>query len=112
MHGAWYSRYLTLTYYSGRAYSPRFLWAWPTAKTSVMGPEQLSAVMEAVGKKVDPKLRERIELESEATFATARLWDDGIIPPSHTRRVLGMGLQAAMCGSVEAKETKWGVFRM
>lgn len=77
-----------------------------------MGPEQLSAVMEAVGKQVDPKLRERIELESEATFSTARLWDDGIIPPSHTRRVLGMSLQAAMSGSAEEKETRWGVFRM
>lgn len=77
-----------------------------------MGPEQLSSVMEAVGRKVDPKLRERIELESEATFATARIWDDGIIPPSHTRRVLGMGLHAAMSGSTEVKETNWGVFRM
>jgi len=96
----------------GRAYSPRFLWAWPTAKTSVMGPEQLSSVMEAVGKKVDPKLKERIELESEATFSTARLWDDGIIPPSHTRRALGIGLQAAMSGNVDKKETQWGVFRM
>ncbi|KAI5263578.1 beta subunit of 3-methylcrotonyl-CoA carboxylase [Aureobasidium subglaciale] len=96
----------------GRAYSPRFLWAWPTAKTSVMGAEQLSSVMEAVGKKVDPKLRERIERESESTFATARLWDDGIIPPSHTRRVLAMGLQAAMSSSVEESKTEWGVFRM
>jgi len=77
-----------------------------------MGPEQLSAVMEAVGKKVDPRLKERIELESEAVFSSSRLWDDGIIPPSHTRRVLGMGLQAAMSGSVEDKETRWGVFRM
>lgn len=96
----------------GRAYSPRFLWAWPSAKTSVMGPEQLTAVMEAVGRKVDTGLRDRIEKESEALFSTARLWDDGIIPPSHTRRVLGMGLQAAMGGSVEKKETKFGVFRM
>ncbi|KAK5170360.1 uncharacterized protein LTR77_004947 [Saxophila tyrrhenica] len=96
----------------GRAYSPRFLWTWPSAKTSVMGPEQLTAVMEAVGKKVDTGLRDRIEKESEALFSTARLWDDGIIPPSHTRRVLGMGLQAAMGGSVEKKETKFGVFRM
>lgn len=77
-----------------------------------MGPEQLSAVMAAVGKKVDPKLRERIELESEAVFSSARLWDDGIIPPSHTRRALGLGLQAAMSGSIENKETHWGVFRM
>lgn len=96
----------------GRAYSPRFLWTWPSAKTSVMGAEQLTSVMEAVGKKVDTGLRDRIERESEALFSTARLWDDGIIPPSHTRRVLGMGLQAAMGGSVEKKETKFGVFRM
>lgn len=77
-----------------------------------MGAEQLSAVMEAVGRKVDPKLKERIEHESEVTFATARIWDDGVIPPSHTRRVLGMGLEAAMTGSVETKETRFGVFRM
>ncbi|KAF2224169.1 carboxyl transferase [Elsinoe ampelina] len=96
----------------GRAYSPRFMFAWPTAKTSVMGPEQLSAVMEAVGKKVDPKLKERIERESESTFSTARLWDDGIIPPSHTRRVLGAALDAALTGSVEEKKTEFGVFRM
>ncbi|KAK4502333.1 hypothetical protein PRZ48_005758 [Zasmidium cellare] len=96
----------------GRAYSPRFLWSWPSAKTSVMGAEQLSSVMEAVGKKVDPELKARIERESEVTFGTARLWDDGVIPPSHTRRVLGMGLQAALTGSVEPKDTKFGVFRM
>ncbi|EMF13435.1 non-biotin containing subunit of 3-methylcrotonyl-CoA carboxylase [Sphaerulina musiva SO2202] len=96
----------------GRAYSPNFLWSWPSAKTSVMGAEQLSSVMAAVGKTVDPELKKRIERESEVTFGTARLWDDGVIPPSHTRRVLGMGLQAAMTGSVEKKETKFGVFRM
>jgi 3-methylcrotonyl-CoA carboxylase beta subunit len=96
----------------GRAYSPRFLWSWPSAKTSVMGAEQLSSVMAAVGKKVDPELKSRIEHESEVLFATARLWDDGVIPPSHTRRVLGLGLQAAMTGSVESKDTKFGVFRM
>jgi 3-methylcrotonyl-CoA carboxylase beta subunit len=98
----------------GRAYSPRFLWSWPSAKTSVMGPEQLSAVMEAVGRKVDTGLRDRIERESDVLFATARLWDDGVIPPSHTRRVLGMGLQAALGGSVKGtgKATKFGVFRM
>ena len=96
----------------GRAYSPRFLWSWPTAKTSVMGAEQLTSVMEAVGRKVDPQLRDRIERESDVLFATARLWDDGVIPPSHTRRVLGIGLQAAMTGSVATKATKFGVFRM
>ena len=96
----------------GRAYSPRFLWLWPSAKTSVMGPDQLTAVMETVGRKVDTGLRDRIERESEALFSTARIWDDGIIPPSHTRRVLGMGLQAAMSGSTETKDTRFGVFRM
>ena len=99
---------------SGRAYSPRLLFTWPNAKTSVMGAEQLSSVMEAVGKKVDPELKSRIERESEATFGSARLWDDGIIPPEHTRRVLGMGLQMAQGGQnlgVE-RETKFGVFRM
>ncbi|KAK5134181.1 hypothetical protein LTR08_006841 [Meristemomyces frigidus] len=96
----------------GRAYSPRFLWAWPTAKTSVMGAEQLSAVMEAVGRKVDPDLKSRIERESEVLFGTARLWDDGVIPPSHTRRVLGMGLEAALGGRVERAKTEFGVFRM
>ena len=77
-----------------------------------MGPEQLSSVMEAVGKSVDPALKARIKRESEATFGSARLWDDGVIPPEHTRAVLGMGLRAAMGGQAEEKETRWGVFRM
>lgn len=101
-----------LILYSGRAYSPRLLFTWPNAKTSVMGAEQLSAVMEAVGRQADPELKARIERESEATFGSARLWDDGIIPPSHTRRVLGLSLKAAMGGQKEDKETSWGVFRM
>ncbi|KAK0253195.1 hypothetical protein LTR01_008824 [Friedmanniomyces endolithicus] len=96
----------------GRAYSPRFLWSWPTARTSVMGAEQLEAVMKAVGKKVDVGLKERIERESLVEFGTARLWDDGVIVPSQTREVLGMGLRAAIGGSVEEKKTEFGVFRM
>ncbi|KAK5698379.1 hypothetical protein LTR17_023714 [Elasticomyces elasticus] len=96
----------------GRAYSPRFLWSWPTAKTSVMGAEQLEAVMKAVGKNVDVGLKKRIEHESEVLFGTARLWDDGVIVPSQTRQVLGMGLRAAMGGKAEVKETEFGVFRM
>ncbi|UPK91557.1 hypothetical protein LCI18_002492 [Fusarium solani-melongenae] len=98
----------------GRAYSPRFLWMWPNAKIGVMGGEQLAAVMETVGKQVDTGLKERIEKESDATFSSARLWDDGIIPPQHTRRYLGLGLQAAMGGrnEVKAGDTKFGVFRM
>ena len=58
----------------GRAYSPRFLWMWPNAKIGVMGSEQLTAVMETVGKAVDPELKARIERESEAVFSSARLW--------------------------------------
>lgn len=98
--------------HSGRAYSPRFLWTWPTAKTSVMGSEQLGAVMEAVGKTADPELKARIERESDALYSSARLWDDGVIPPSHTRRVLGMGLQVALGGMNETNDTSWGIFRM
>ena len=88
------------------------LFTWPSARTSVMGPSQLTAVMEAVGKTADPKLTERIEHESEAIFGSARLWDDGVIPPSHTRRVLGVGLRAAMGGRNAVQDTEWGVFRM
>ncbi|KAL9027051.1 MAG: hypothetical protein Q9196_004373 [Gyalolechia fulgens] len=94
----------------GRAYSPRFLFSWPNARIGVMGSEQLSAVMETVGKTVDPELKARIERESQAVFASARLWDDGVIPPTHTRDVLGQALRAAKVGS--EKETKFGVFRM
>ncbi|KAK4227541.1 putative methylcrotonoyl-CoA carboxylase beta chain, mitochondrial [Podospora fimiseda] len=98
----------------GRAYSPRFLWMWPNARVGVMGGEQLSKVMETVGQKVDLGLKERIEKESEAVFSSARLWDDGVIPPQHTRRYLGLGLNAAMGGrnAVEPGQTKFGVFRM
>ncbi|TVY45628.1 putative methylcrotonoyl-CoA carboxylase beta chain, mitochondrial [Lachnellula subtilissima] len=96
----------------GRAYSPRFLWMWPNAKIGVMGSEQLTAVMEAVGKAADPELKERIDKESEAVFSSARLWDDGIIPPSHTRRVLGLSLMASLGGKNEPVATKFGVFRM
>ncbi|KAK2624095.1 hypothetical protein QTJ16_006729 [Diplocarpon rosae] len=96
----------------GRAYSPRFLWMWPNAKIGVMGSEQLTAVMETVGKAVDPELKARIEKESEAVFSSARLWDDGVIPPSHTRRVLGLSLMAALGGKNKSEPTKFGVFRM
>ncbi|KAI4286528.1 MAG: hypothetical protein L6R35_004218 [Caloplaca aegaea] len=94
----------------GRAYSPRFLFSWPNARIGVMGSEQLSAVMETVGKTVDPELKARIERESHAVFASARLWDDGVIPPSHTRDVLGQALRAAKVGT--KRETNFGVFRM
>jgi 3-methylcrotonyl-CoA carboxylase beta subunit len=58
----------------GRAYSPRFLYMWPNAKIGVMGSEQLTAVMETVGKSVDPELKSRIDRENEATFSSARIW--------------------------------------
>ncbi|ORY60613.1 carboxyl transferase [Pseudomassariella vexata] len=98
----------------GRAYSPRFLWMWPNARIGVMGGEQLANVMEAVGQKADPKLKERIESESDAVYSSARLWDDGVITPQHTRQYLGLGLRAALSGKNEVKpgDTKFGVFRM
>jgi 3-methylcrotonyl-CoA carboxylase beta subunit len=87
---------------------------WPNARIGVMGPEQLATVMDMVGTKSDPELKGRIERETDATFSSARLWDDGIIPPQHTRRYLGLGLKAAMGGRNEVKPggTKFGVFRM
>ena len=85
---------------------------WPNAKIGVMGSEQLSSVMETVGKSVDPELKARIERETDATFSSARLWDDGVIPPSHTRKVLGVGLSAALNGASGANATKFGIFRM
>lgn len=94
---------------------------WPNAKIGVMGSEQLSAVMEAVGRTADPQLKARIDRESEAVFSSARLWDDGVIPPAQTRRVLGLSLAAALGGAAAAAraraaadvaQTKFGVFRM
>ncbi|GAA5837119.1 hypothetical protein JCM11251_005259 [Rhodosporidiobolus azoricus] len=77
---------------SGRAYSPHFLFSWPSSRTAVMGPEQLSSVMETVSSdpKKTEKLREQIERESEAVYGSARLWDDGLILPQETRTVLGL----------------------
>lgn len=86
---------------------------WPNAKIGVMGSEQLSSVMEAVGRTADPELKARIDRESAATFSSARLWDDGVIPPSHTRRVLGLSLAAALGGRGDGDvKTRFGVFRM
>lgn len=125
-YGMWYvplnhPSYLTPLFYhtnptkspsSGRAYSPRFLWTWPSAKTAVMGSTKLSAVMAAVGKSIDPDLKARIERESEAVFSSARLWDDGVIAPAQTRAVVAQGLRAAAGGRGREGETRWGVFRM
>ena len=101
-----------LTLCSGRAYSPRFLWMWPNARIGVMGSEQLSAVMQTVGKSMDTELKLRIDKESEAIFSSARLWDDGIISPAHTRVILAKALEAALDGKEVSRMSRFGVFRM
>ncbi|HEY4369141.1 MAG TPA: carboxyl transferase domain-containing protein [Steroidobacteraceae bacterium] len=110
----------------GRAYSPRFLWMWPNARISVMGGEQAAGVLaqvrrdnlEAQGKSwsaaeedefKDP-IRRQYETQGHPYYASARLWDDGIIDPVDTRMVLGLGLSAAMNAPIE--RTQFGVFRM
>jgi 3-methylcrotonyl-CoA carboxylase beta subunit len=110
----------------GRAYGPRFLFTWPNARISVMGGEQAASVLatvrrdniEAAGGKwseieeeeFKQPLRDQIESEGNPYFATARLWDDGIIAPSETRRVLALALSAALNAPIV--DTKFGVFRM
>jgi 3-methylcrotonyl-CoA carboxylase beta subunit len=96
----------------GRAYSPRFLFMWPNARISVMGGEQAGVVMSEVGQpEVGAQLRERYEHEGRPWFSTARLWDDGVIDPRDTRRVLSQALTA--CSSpMPVAEVGYGVFRM
>jgi 3-methylcrotonyl-CoA carboxylase beta subunit len=111
----------------GRAYQPRFLWTWPNARISVMGGEQAADVLATV--KDDQRVREgqtkmtdsertafrkptldKYEAEGNPYFATGRLWDDGILDPVETRRVLALGLAAA--ANAPRRETRFGVFRM
>ncbi len=110
----------------GRAYSPRFLWMWPNARISVMGGEQAASVlatvrrdnMEARGvtwpveeeEAFKAPIREQYEVQGHPYYATARLWDDGIIDPADTRRVLGLSLSASLNAPIEA--TRFGLFRM
>jgi 3-methylcrotonyl-CoA carboxylase beta subunit len=110
----------------GRAYNPRFLWMWPNARISVMGGEQASSVLatvrrdnlEAQGKswsKDDEEsfkapLRAQYETQGHPYYASARLWDDGIIDPAETRMVLGLSISAALNAPIEP--TRFGVFRM
>ena len=110
----------------GRAYSPRLLWIWPNARVSVMGGEQAASVlstikrdaMEAAGKqwpKEDEEafkapIREQYETQGHPYYATARLWDDGIVDPVQTRRTLGLGISASLNAPIPP--TKFGVFRM
>jgi 3-methylcrotonyl-CoA carboxylase beta subunit len=108
----------------GRAYSPRFLWMWPNARISVMGGEQAAAVLAQV-RRDNPKgkpwsaaedeafkdpIRRQYETQGHPYYASARLWDDGIIDPLDTRMVLGLGLSAALNAPIQ--KTTFGVFRM
>jgi acetyl-CoA carboxylase carboxyltransferase component len=111
---------------AGRAYQPRQLWMWPNARISVMGGEQAASVLaqvkqeqlERAGKKMTAEEIDKVkapvlakyEEEGSPYYSTARLWDDGVIPPADTRTVLGLGISAALNAPIP--ETRFGVFRM
>ncbi|MCB9778417.1 MAG: acyl-CoA carboxylase subunit beta [Alphaproteobacteria bacterium] len=110
----------------GRAYAPRFLFTWPNHRIAVMGGEQLAGVLDLVKRQaaagrgqtvnedelgmMKQMLQGKVDRESTATFASARLWDDGIIDPADTRIVVGLSLSAACSAPVQGT-TSWGVFR-
>jgi 3-methylcrotonyl-CoA carboxylase beta subunit len=110
----------------GRAYSPRFLWMWPNARISVMGGEQAASVLATVKRSSIEKsgrtwsseeeaafkapLLEQYETQGHPYYASARLWDDGVIDPADTRMVLGLGISAALNAPI--RRTRFGVFRM
>jgi 3-methylcrotonyl-CoA carboxylase beta subunit len=110
----------------GRAYSPRFLWMWPNARISVMGGQQAASVLsqikrdalQARGQHWSPEeeakfkapIEEQYETQGQPYYASARLWDDGVIDPADTRRVLGLAISASLNAPVE--DTRFGVFRM
>ncbi len=110
----------------GRAYDPRFLWTWPNARISVMGGEQAASVLATVRRDgiedrgeswsaaeeeaFKAPVREQYERQGSPWYATARLWDDGVIDPTETRRVLGIGLAA--CERAPLPDPSYGVFRM
>jgi 3-methylcrotonyl-CoA carboxylase beta subunit len=95
----------------GRAYDPRFLWMWPNARISVMGGEQAATVMTEVGQpETGARLREQYEHQGHPYYASARLWDDGVIDPLDTRRVLGLALGA--CANAPLVERAAAVYRM
>lgn len=103
---------------SGRAYDPRFLWMWPGARISVMGGEQAASVLATVRKDLAPEdveafkapIRAQYEAQGNPYYATARLWDDGVIDPADTRRVLALGLAATAAAPITAPS--YGIFRM
>jgi 3-methylcrotonyl-CoA carboxylase beta subunit len=110
----------------GRAFSPRFLWMWPNARISVMGGEQAASVLATVKRDgiegrggswtaeeedaFKAPIKAQYEHQGHPYFASARLWDDGVIDPADTRMVLGLGLSAALNAPIP--ETKFGLFRM
>jgi acetyl-CoA carboxylase carboxyltransferase component len=94
----------------GRAYAPRQLWMWPNARISVMGGEQAATVLSMVGDADPDEIRATYEREGSPYFSSARLWDDGVIDPLDTRRVLALGLAAA--ANAPVPETTFGIFRM
>ena len=94
----------------GRAYSPRQLWMWPNARISVMGGDQAATVLTMVGDADPDEIRAKYEAEGNPYYSTARLWDDGVIDPLDTRRVLALGISAALNAPIP--ETTFGVFRM
>jgi 3-methylcrotonyl-CoA carboxylase beta subunit len=110
----------------GRAYSPRFLWMWPNARISVMGGQQAASVLATVRREgIEAKggrwsgeeeeafkapIRAQYEHQGHPVYASARLWDDGIIDPLDTRMCLALGLSAAL--NAPTPETRFGVFRM
>jgi acetyl-CoA carboxylase carboxyltransferase component len=94
----------------GRAYGPRQLWMWPNARISVMGGEQAATVLTMVGDADPDEIRAKYEAEGNPYYSTARLWDDGIIDPLDTRRVLALGISAALNAPIP--ETTFGIFRM
>jgi 3-methylcrotonyl-CoA carboxylase beta subunit len=110
----------------GRAYSPRFLWMWPNARISVMGGEQAASVLATVKRDgIEAKggawsveeeeafkapIKQQYEDQGHPYYATARLWDDGVIDPADTRRVLALGLSASLNAPIP--DTKFGLFRM
>ena len=111
----------------GRAYSPRFMWMWPNARIGVMGGEQAANVLNTVRQDaLEKKKLKKMSLKEEEEFkqpildkyneeglvyySTARLWDDGVIDPADTRKILSMAL--SISNNEEIEETKFGVFRM
>ncbi|MCE3046060.1 carboxyl transferase domain-containing protein [Legionella sp. 16cNR16C] len=110
----------------GRAYDPRFLWSWPNARISVMGGDQAANVLAQINRDKHSKhatewppeqeeafkasLRAQYEAQGNPYYASARLWDDGVIAPSDTRRILGLSLSAALNAPVD--QTRFGIFRM